>query len=125
MTPGPTEPTCEQLQQYLTKLVDDLLNLWENGKQYRTSKHPLGRVSCQYLGIVLSHFLYLGILVRVILIAIICDHPALCKMCGFADHAHKEAPCTKCKVTAEDLKSEEALQNSLFKDYTYIIIADL
>ena len=46
-------------------------------------------------------------------------------MCGFADHAHKEAPCTKCKVTAEELKSEKALKNRLFNDYSCIIIANL
>lgn len=35
-----------------------------------------------------------GIRLRVALVGIIADHPAMCKLCGFADHSHNEAPCT-------------------------------
>ena len=40
MTPGPTEPTSEQLQNYLKPIVDDLLELYEDGMIYCTPKHP-------------------------------------------------------------------------------------
>ena len=51
---------------------------------------------------------------RVILLAIICDHPAMCKVSGFADHAHNEAPCTKCEVTQAELFSEKSLTNGMY-----------
>ncbi|KIJ09290.1 hypothetical protein PAXINDRAFT_87674, partial [Paxillus involutus ATCC 200175] len=93
MTPGPSEPTAAQLQNYMKLVVDDLLNLYENGVIYHTPGHPQGRK------------------VRVVLLGVICDHPAMCKMCGFADHSHNNAPCPKCKVTQEDLFSDKSLRN--------------
>src|SRR5882762_4396618 len=60
--------------------------------------------------------LKLGRLVRVILLAIICDHPAMCKVSGFADHAHNMAPCTKCQVTQAELFSEKSLRNGMYLD---------
>ncbi|KIJ09902.1 hypothetical protein PAXINDRAFT_86800, partial [Paxillus involutus ATCC 200175] len=92
MTPGPQEPTGSQLQNYLKFIVDDLLKLYQEGIVYHTPGHPEGRR------------------VRVVLLGVICDHPAMCKMCGFADHGHNEAPCPKCKVTKQDLFSDESLQ---------------
>ncbi|KIJ57838.1 hypothetical protein HYDPIDRAFT_171515, partial [Hydnomerulius pinastri MD-312] len=93
MTPGPTEPTGAQLQNYLKLIVDDLLKLYDEGVIYHTQGHPEGRR------------------VRVVLLGVICDHPAMCKMCGFADHGHKNAPCPKCKVSKEKLFSDESLSN--------------
>ncbi|KDQ05579.1 hypothetical protein BOTBODRAFT_182420 [Botryobasidium botryosum FD-172 SS1] len=93
MTPGPKEPTAEQLQEYLILLVDDLIMLLEQGVMIRTPLHPEGR------------------LVRAVLIGIICDHPAMCKMSGFADKGHLSVPCTYCKVTKDDLKSDAGLSN--------------
>lgn len=46
-----------------------------------------------------------------VLLGIICDHPAMCKVSGFGDHSHKEAPCTKCDVPHDEMASEEALRN--------------
>jgi hypothetical protein len=43
MTPGPTEPTSEQLQYYLELIVDDLLKLWRDGIMLKTSSHPDGK----------------------------------------------------------------------------------
>lgn len=53
----------------------------------------------------------LGRLARVVLLAVVCDHPAMCKVSGLADHGHEEAPCGKCDVTREDLASESSLRN--------------
>lgn len=80
MTPGPTEPSGAQLQNYMKLIVDDLLNLYDNGVVYYTPAYPQGRR------------------VRVALLAVVCDHPAMCKMGGFADHGHNEAPCNKCHI---------------------------
>ena len=38
----------------------------------------------------------------------------MCKMCGFADHSHKEDPCTKCPVPRDEMASEESLRNGKF-----------
>lgn len=51
---------------------------------------------------------------RVALVAIIADHPAMCKLCGFADHSHNEAPCTKCKVSKAELFTDKSLRNGKF-----------
>ncbi|KAJ7059203.1 hypothetical protein C8F01DRAFT_1370784 [Mycena amicta] len=93
MSPGPKEPTAPQLQNLLVKNVDDLDILWKDGIRVATPEHPD------------------GILIRVALVAIIADHPAMCKLCGFADHAHGEAPCTKCYVTHDHLFTEKSLKN--------------
>lgn len=85
--PGPNEPTAEQLQEHLVLPVNDLIDLYERGIRVYSPGHPEGR------------------LVRVVLIAVICDHPALCRVCGFADKNHNNAPCTKCKITQKDIKT--------------------
>jgi hypothetical protein len=42
MTPGPTEPSGAQLQNYMKLIVDDLLNLYDNGVVYYTPAYPQG-----------------------------------------------------------------------------------
>jgi hypothetical protein len=51
-------------------------------------------------------YMPIEIRVRVALVGIIADHPAMCKLCGFADHSHNIAPCTKCKVTRAEMFSD-------------------
>lgn len=95
MTPGPFEPTGDQLQQYLKHIVDDLLMLYNDGILVPDQSHASG-------------FRRL----RVALIGLICDHPAMCKVCGFADKNHNEDPCTKCKATKKNMYTDEALRGS-------------
>lgn len=47
------------------------------------------------------------------LVGIICDHPAMCKVIGCADHGHKNAPCHKCTVSKDDMFSEASLRNGI------------
>jgi hypothetical protein len=42
MLPGPQEPTSQQLQNYLKIIVDDLLELYEEGIIVKTPEHPNG-----------------------------------------------------------------------------------
>ncbi|KAF7367179.1 hypothetical protein MSAN_00977800 [Mycena sanguinolenta] len=93
MPPGPTEQTSKQLQSYLAMTVDELITLYDDGIIIHPPEHPN------------------GIRVRVALIGIIADHPAMCKLCGFADHGHTEAPCTKCEVSRGERFTEMALRN--------------
>lgn len=52
----------------------------------------------------------LGRLVRVILVAVVCDKPAAHKMGGFASHSHNHF-CTLCWVSAHDKAKVAAFQD--------------
>ncbi|KAJ7205556.1 hypothetical protein GGX14DRAFT_568891 [Mycena pura] len=82
-----------KLQGYLKIIVDDLIMLYDEGIVVKTPEYPDGKR------------------VRVALVAIIADHPAMCKLCGFADHSHKTMPCTKCEVSHDDLLTDKSLRN--------------
>jgi hypothetical protein len=71
VVPGPHEPPLNELNHYLTPLVDDLLDFWNPGVWFsRTHNYPDGR------------------LVRAALIALVSDLPAARKTAGFASHRH-------------------------------------
>jgi hypothetical protein len=113
MTPGPTEPTAEQLQHQLKLIIDDLLNLYENGILVKTPLFPQGRL-CYVISQThqLSRvFYHAGHRVCVVCMRIVCDHPAAVKMCGCADKSHNAAPCTRCTVTQVGLFSDQSLRN--------------
>lgn len=44
MTPGPKEPTGPQLQNYMRLVVDDLLQLYDEGIIYHTPAYPQGEL---------------------------------------------------------------------------------
>ena len=52
----------------------------------------------------------LGRLVRVMLLGVVADHPAMVKVSGFADHNHNVCPCTKCKEKKDSLYAAKALK---------------
>jgi hypothetical protein len=108
--PGPGEPNAEQLQELQKILVDELIKLWKDGIIVKTPLHPNGEVQ---LCLVLTRWLNnsLGRLLRGALLALINDHPAMCKVAGFADHAHKAAPCPKCGITHDGLCTEASINN--------------
>ncbi|KAF8588016.1 hypothetical protein K439DRAFT_1336500 [Ramaria rubella] len=97
MTPGLHEPTAEQLQHQLKFIVDDLLKLYDEGIVVKTPQFPE---------------VLLVILVRVVCIALICDHPAAVKMSGCADTGHLVSPCTCCTVSQHELFSDQLLRDS-------------
>jgi hypothetical protein len=37
----------------------------------------------------------------------------MCKMAGLADHGHKQAPCSKCMVSHDELSSDKAIKNGV------------
>ena len=95
MTPGPNEWNADELQYLIKSYVDNLLRLYDHGVMVQTPKFPQGR------------------LVRIILIAVCCDHPALCRVCGFGDHRKEEGFCSRCKISHKDLKTEAAMRNGI------------
>lgn len=80
--PGPKEADVDQVHYYMIILVNELLRLWADGVIIYTSKFPNGR------------------LVRIALVAVVCDKPAAHKLGGFGSHAHQFF-CMKCWITQE------------------------
>jgi hypothetical protein len=118
MTPGPKEPNAEELQHALKVVVDDLLELYNHGIRISTPQYPDGNLLPPTGPF--AQISAIGRLVKVILLAIVCDHPAMCKMGGFSDHSHNQAPCTKCTVTQDELFSERSLRNCECIHYLFV-----
>ncbi|KAF8583053.1 hypothetical protein K439DRAFT_1647373 [Ramaria rubella] len=102
MTPGPCEPTAEELQNHLKFIVDDLLLLYDEGIIVQTPMFPQG-FSSQLTTL-------LGRRVCIVCLAFICDHPAAVKMAGCADTGHLVAPCTRCTVSQAEIFSDKSLK---------------
>ncbi|PLW35056.1 hypothetical protein PCASD_16163 [Puccinia coronata f. sp. avenae] len=77
ITPGPSEPTVLQMNNVLFPLVDELKKLWLPGLRIPTRTYPD------------------GLLVKVALIAAVCDLPAIRKLIGYASHS-AEMFCSFC-----------------------------
>ncbi|KIJ08421.1 hypothetical protein PAXINDRAFT_18445 [Paxillus involutus ATCC 200175] len=104
MTPGPTEPTGPQLQNYLKVVVDDLLELYTHGVRYHTPLYLQGR------------------LVRVVLLGVVCDHPAMYQDEIFSDASlRNEFPGRKGedhrKRCYEEKDLPEAQRAMFFKEH--------
>ncbi|TFK82411.1 hypothetical protein K466DRAFT_468385, partial [Polyporus arcularius HHB13444] len=83
--PGPREPSLDELNRVLTPLVDELLMLWTRGLYLtRTALRWMGRF------------------VRVAMIPLVCDLPALRKAAGFAGHSAKNF-CSFCRLQKADI----------------------
>ncbi|EMD34886.1 hypothetical protein CERSUDRAFT_75776 [Gelatoporia subvermispora B] len=96
LTPGPHELTAEELQHLMDEFVSDLLDLYRNGITVKTLLHPDGR------------------LVRVVIVCQSCDHPALCRMSGFADHSCNTCFCTQCHIPRAKLSTQDGLSIGAF-----------
>ncbi|KAJ7703334.1 hypothetical protein B0H17DRAFT_1194520 [Mycena rosella] len=70
--------------------------LYDDGIFVRTPKYPNGRR------------------VRVILVAVCCDHPAMCKVGGFSDHKSSDFPCTRCHIKHDDIQTHAGLRVDAF-----------
>lgn len=55
---------------------------------------------------------YLGRRIRVAVVAVCCDHPAMCKMCGFGDHRKEDGFCPRCHMKHADLRTEAAMSEN-------------
>src|SRR5258706_1294513 len=54
-------------------------------------------------------YTFQGRRIRVAVICVSCDHPALCKLAGFAEHSSKAHLCHVCKCKREAIGSAESL----------------
>ncbi|POW11052.1 hypothetical protein PSTT_05552 [Puccinia striiformis] len=83
ITPGPSEPTVLQINNVLLLLVEELHTLWQKGIEIKTPKYPR------------------GLLVRVALIAAVCDLPAIRKLIGYASHSANKF-CLFCYLSRDN-----------------------
>ena len=83
--PGPKEPSLQELNHLLRPLVDELLELWNPGVYLsRTALRRFGR------------------LVRVAIVPLVCDLPAMRKTAGFAGHSSAHF-CSYCRLLLKDI----------------------
>ncbi|THU88212.1 hypothetical protein K435DRAFT_680238 [Dendrothele bispora CBS 962.96] len=97
--PGPKEATPDQVQRYMRPFVNELLTLWKDGIRIVTPQYPQGR------------------LVRVALVALVCDKPAAHKLGGFGSHCHTNF-CTVCWITQNDKSTPQAFEKGAFRPRT-------
>lgn len=107
IAPGPKEADHESLPNFMQDWVNNLLMLYDDGIIIRTRKFPQGLFIC--ISSTLTVLAILGQRVCVILLAVCCDHPALCKVCGFANHKSKQQFCHRCKITQADLATKSGM----------------
>ncbi|KAJ7852606.1 hypothetical protein B0H13DRAFT_2359401 [Mycena leptocephala] len=89
------EQTGDELQRFIRPIVSDLLRLYQDGIVIPTPSHPEGR------------------LVRVVLLAVVCDKPAAHKIGGFGSHSHT-CFCTMCWITLQDKKTPASFDANAF-----------
>jgi len=99
--PGPKEPNPDEVQRFLHILVNKLIHLWKDGIIVITPKFPL------------------GCLIRLALVALICNKPVAHKLGGFGAHSHRFF-CTCCWIEQNLKATPEAfakIPSVLFKIY--------
>ncbi|KIO14438.1 hypothetical protein M404DRAFT_1009458 [Pisolithus tinctorius Marx 270] len=94
--PGPKEQSPDEIQRFLRPIVSDLLRLWKEGIRVPTPSCPNGR------------------LVRVVLVAVVCDKPAAHKIGGFGSHSHTHF-CHNCWICQNDKDKKEAFVRDAFR----------
>ncbi|KIJ06688.1 hypothetical protein PAXINDRAFT_158658 [Paxillus involutus ATCC 200175] len=99
--PGPKEQNPDQIQRFLRPIISDLLRLWRDGIKVPTESFPEGR------------------LIRVVLVAVVCDKPAAHKVGGFGSHSHTNL-CTCCWITQAEKDKARAFVKDAFKPRTNI-----
>ncbi|KAG0703217.1 hypothetical protein DFH29DRAFT_874615 [Suillus ampliporus] len=88
---GPKEFDSNELQFFMKNYVNNLISLYENGIMVKTPNYPNGRQ------------------VHMILVAVCCDHPVLCKVCRFGGHRKEEGFCTRCHIKHSELKTRDTM----------------
>lgn len=92
--PGPKEPSS--LNTYMSPLVDELLDLWENGLSIEIGAQAAN--------------------VRAALICAACDIPAARKLCGFLGHSSSH--CPRCNIRFSYDKEYKKMDYSGITEYT-------
>ena len=97
--PSLKEQNPDEIQQFLHPMISDLLRLWRDGIKVPTESCPEGT---PFSPCIQDHVLSkTGHLVRVILVAVVCDKPAAHKVGVFGSHSHTNF-CTLCWILTHD-----------------------
>ncbi|EKM61709.1 uncharacterized protein PHACADRAFT_82310 [Phanerochaete carnosa HHB-10118-sp] len=88
LTPGPREFSADELQHFMAAFITDLLKLYDERIVVKTAGCPI--------------------------VAVCCDHPAMCRLCGFSDSGSQNIFCTWCRITKDQLKMEKGLTIDAF-----------
>jgi hypothetical protein len=107
--PGPKEQNPDEIQRFLRPIISDLLRLWKDGIIVPTESRPEGEVQITVPRAADNVLTQTGRLVRVILVAVVCDKPAAHKMGGFASHSHTNF-CSLCWISVHDKGKPMAFQ---------------
>ncbi|KAJ8457610.1 hypothetical protein ONZ51_g11431 [Trametes cubensis] len=83
--PGPKEPSLHQLNHLMRPLVNELMTFWTRGLY-------LKRTALRFF----------GLLLRIAVIPLVCDLPALRKTAGFAGHSSKHF-CSFCRLRKQHI----------------------
>jgi hypothetical protein len=106
--PGPKEQNPDQIQRFLRPIISDLLHLWKFGIRLPTESCPQGKHFNFVIQTSIADSLS-GWLIRVILVAVVCDKPAAHKIGGFASHSHTNF-CTCCWIKNEDRDKPQSFE---------------
>jgi hypothetical protein len=85
---GPKEQNPNKIQRLLRPIISDLLRLWKDGIIVPMESRPEGEVQITMPHAADNVLTQTGHLVRVILVTVVCDKPAVHKMGRFASHSH-------------------------------------
>lgn len=105
--PGPKEQTADEIQRFIRPIVTDLRRLWTHGMMVYTPKYPQGTQTVMSPSLIYLTNAFIGRLLRVALVALVCDKPAAHKIAGYGPTSCTKF-CTVCKVTQADLKTPAA-----------------
>ena len=108
--PGPKEQTADEIQRFIRPIISDLRRLWADGITVYTPNYPHGLTSCLPLMCFCSFGAILGRLLRVALVALVCDKPAAHKIAGYGPTSCTMF-CTVCKIKQANLKTPEAFKH--------------
>lgn len=108
----------------MAAFVTDLLKLYDNEVLVKTANCFEGAFSsCNLharLTSVIDH------LVRVILVVICCDHPAMCHVCGFSDSGSGKYFCTKDHLCASEsltIDDKQFCRTALWDEHSLFIFS--
>ncbi|OJT10865.1 hypothetical protein TRAPUB_12619 [Trametes pubescens] len=90
VVPGPTKPSLDQINHFLSLVVDELLDFWTPGVYYtKTALRPQGR------------------LVHAALVPLIADLVAARQLSGFGAHNHSRVLCSVCTTPADGVEDTQ------------------
>lgn len=114
ITPGPGEPTTQQVVHCCEPLMRDV-TLLKEGMSYIFILCVGSRIDISYLGLKMEMYdeddtIIVEEDVHADFICNSCDTPGARKLSGFATHSHNVHPCVWCRCTQVDINEESGYE---------------